>query len=112
MIVQRHCHKLVMATAIEMAGEVYELVMVDNDKWAYWKSMCPDLTREAARDNFVELLWPKLIEEARATLAKMLAAPIHENLKATIYEALLLDAALQRGRPRRERRAIAAETRH
>jgi hypothetical protein len=44
--------------------------------------------------------WGKLIETAKATLAKMLTGPCDEGLKETIYEALQLDATLIRGRER------------
>lgn len=99
-----HCHKLIRATAIEMAGAVYEEVMKDNGRYAYWKSICPELTPALAEGMFIEYLWPHLIGQARATLATMLNPSSGANLtdrdRADIHEALVKDASLQRGRTR------------
>lgn len=99
-IVKVHCHKMIRAVAIEMAGELYDLTMRDNDKFAYWKAMCPELTPQIMEAEFIALLWPKLIETARTTLAQLLAQPIAESLKAEIHSALIRDNALSRGRMR------------
>lgn len=94
-----HCHKLIRATAIEMAGELYDQCMRNNDIYAHWKLACPELTPIILEIQFIELLWPKMIEPARATLARMLGmAHIDEKQKETIYLALIHDAQLRRGR--------------
>jgi|SRR5882724_10376816 len=95
-----HCHKLVAQTAKEMAGALYEEVMRDNTLWANWKAQCPDLTPPRLQAMFIELMWPKLIEQARATLAKLLATPLSESLKQQITDALIKDNTLMRGRKR------------
>lgn len=95
-----HCHKLIRATAIEMAGELYDQVMKDNKIYEYWKTICPDLTPTLSEILFIEKMWPHLIGQARATLAKMLTTNISEDLKQTVYDALCKDATLKRGRTR------------
>lgn len=99
-----HCHKLIRATAIEMAGAVYEEVMKDNGQYAYWKSICPELTPDLAEGMFIEHMWPHLIGQARTTLAKMLDPACGANLtdkdRTDIHEALVKDASLRRGRTR------------
>lgn len=94
-----HCHKLVWATAVEMAGELYDLAMRDNRVYARWKAVCPELTPVVAEIKFIELLAPQMIADARTTLAGMLGRPdVPEKQKELIYDALIRDATLQRGR--------------
>lgn len=90
------CHKLVASTAISMAQELYETLMLDNLWYATWKARCPGLTGEALMKKFVELNTAGLVEQARATLAGMLSRPdINQTMKDEIYEALLLDNTLK-----------------
>jgi hypothetical protein len=93
-----HCHPLVRSTAVEMAGELYDAVMHNDDLYEQWKKVCPELTPTLCEITFIELLYPRLIEQARATLAKMLATNIPESQKLIIYDALVKDATLIRGR--------------
>ena len=95
-----HCHKMIRATAIEMAGALYDEVMKDNKLWAHWKAICPELTPTLCEIKFIELLWPKLIPEARATLARLLTTGLSEDLKTSIADALIVDNTLMRGRER------------
>jgi len=96
-----HCHKLIRATAIDMAAEVYAAVMRgDNELYAQCKKLCPELNPTILEIKYIELLWPKLLLEARATLAKLLTTNIAEEHKLRIHEALVLDAQLMRGRQR------------
>jgi hypothetical protein len=96
-----HCHKMIRATAIEMAAEVFARVMAgDNELYAQCKALCPELDPTLLEIKYIELLWPKLIPEARATLARLLATNIDEKHKMSIHEALVLDAQLMRGRQR------------
>jgi hypothetical protein len=109
-----HVHKLIRATAIEMAAEVYQQVMKDNRIYAQWKKVCPELTPTTCEIAFLELLWPKLVPQARATLAQMLGpgnANVSEKQKEQIYDALVADNALTVGRNRHQRRAQRAQLR-
>lgn len=94
----QHCHALIRATAIEMAGELYDLMMKNNQQYAEWKRMHPDLSLVQLEIRFIELKWPELIEDARATLAQMLGMPGNEELKETIFDALCKDEPLRRAR--------------
>lgn len=109
-----HVHKLIRATAIEMAGALYDDVMHDNRLYAEWKRVCPELSTTLCEAMFIELLWPKLIAKARATLASMLGpgnANVSPAMKEEIYAALIADNSLVVGRGRRERRAEASQLR-
>jgi hypothetical protein len=100
-----HRHKLIVETAREMAQSLYEEVMHDNAIYDKWKELCPELTREFARERFVELMLPRLCDAARDTLAGMLAIPAHAHLHESIYHALLGDSSLARGNRALRRRA-------
>ena len=89
------CHKMVRAIAIEMAGALYDDVMKDNKIYEGWKRVCPDLTPTVTEALFIEMLWPKLVPQARATMAQMLGTALSEDLKRPIYEAILQDNALR-----------------
>ena len=91
----KYCHQLVRDTAKAFAGEIYEEVMHHNENWEAWQAMCPDLTKEKLQSEFIKLMWPRLLDDARATLAKMLAGPIAEPLKEQIYRALILDGQIR-----------------
>lgn len=93
-----HCHKLICATAIEMAGALYDEVMKDNSIYAHWKAICPELTPTMTEILFIEQMWPHLIGQARATLARMLTMEYADDLKMQIHDALCKDATLKRGR--------------
>ena len=94
-----HCHKLIWSTACEMAGELYDDVMKDNEVFESWHRVCPELTPLLAEIKFIELLAPKLIPRARATLAALLGTNnIAESQKQIVYDALIADATLMRGR--------------
>ena len=92
---QFQAHKLVVKVAREMAHELYDCVMQDNELYKYWKSQCEDLTPKIAESLFVQLMYPKLIEEARATLARCLANPMLTHLHEDIYDALTKDYILR-----------------
>lgn len=94
----QHCHELIRATAIEMAGELYDLMMQNNEQWAEWQAMHPMLSKVELEIRFIELKWPELIEDARATLAQMLGGNIGEDLKERIFDALVKDEPLRRAR--------------
>jgi hypothetical protein len=93
-----HAHSLVLDTAKEMAFELYEHMMRDNEWYARLKELNPGLTPKQLSARFVLRIAPTLVEQARATLAGMLARPIDEKTKESIMNALLLDNTLVRGR--------------
>jgi hypothetical protein len=96
---QAHAHKLVAKTAADMAGEIYGKVMQSNVAYTEWKMLNMDVTDvKELETRFIALMTPKLLGEARATLAKLLRMPIAESLKEQIHEALVLDNTLRRGR--------------
>lgn len=82
---QRLCHVLVRATAREMAAALYEELAKDN---AFYKTF-------PSQKKFVARTWGKFIDQARATLAQMLAQPISDSLKLQIEDALIKDNALR-----------------
>lgn len=103
------CHRLIRDTARDMAEELYEVVMKNNAIYEHWQRCCPELTRDLARAMFVEMMLPKLIESARATLAALLATnAVDEDRKTVIYDALVQDEPLrqQRLRPNQSLRRI------
>lgn len=83
-----HAHKRVAHVAQEMAQAVYEECAKDND----WHKQNRD------RKRFVRELAPRLIPQARETLAKMLATPGRsEEDKEYIMQALMDDITIPRG---------------
>lgn len=105
----QHCHPLLRATAIEMAGDLYDLLMKNNVQWEEWKRMHPELGNNLAQleIRFLELKWPELLEDARATLAGMLAGGASEELKMTIHDALVKDNPLRLARLARAQAQVA-----
>lgn len=95
-----HAHKLVVETAFAMGCELYDAVMQDNEWYRIWKAEKRNvgLSPKALEMKFVSKVLPKLIPQARATLASMLRTTQDEKTRETIYEALLLDNTLIRGR--------------
>jgi hypothetical protein len=93
-----------MKTAIEMAEAVFEEAMSkDNNLYRGMKASHPGKSTKALRKIFVKNAAPRLLGDARATLAKMLTTNIDEALKASIYEALTLDNAVPVDRDLRPR---------
>jgi len=91
----QYCHELVRSTAKELAAAIYEDGMRDNQNYEMWKRMCPDLPLEKMQEEFVKQMWPRMLDDARATLAKMLAGDCAQSLKDIIYSALILDGQLR-----------------
>jgi len=83
-----HAHKLVAKTAQEMAAAVYERCAQNNEWFA----------ENPSQDRYVADAWPLFIEQARSTLAQLLRTTMDEGLKKEIYDALILDGSLRRGR--------------
>jgi hypothetical protein len=102
-----YAHKQVLHLATEMAHETYaEIMERDNELYSEWKSMCPELTPEKCEEMFVEMIVPKLLEPARAMLAKMLGMAQYKHLHESIYEALIQDNILRQGRNAPKGRAL------
>jgi hypothetical protein len=104
----QHCHPLIRSTAIEMAGDLYDLMMKNNVQFAEWKKMHPELRTLAELEiRFIELKWPELLEDARTTLAGMLAGNASEELKMQIHDALVKDHGLRMARLARSAAQVA-----
>lgn len=94
-----HAHKLVHETAIAMAHALYDTMMQDNQWYEAWKKANPGKSSKELEVKFCNKNVKRLLPQARATLAQMLTTSTDEVLKESIYEALLLDNTLKRGRP-------------
>lgn len=95
----QHCHRLVSETAKKMAAELFELFAKDNTWYKGAQKLNPGLSASQLEAMFVKQRWPQLVEDARATLAKLLGTNIAESLKNEIYQALILDNGLRANRP-------------
>ncbi len=93
-----HAHSLVAETAQTMAHELFEKTMQDNGFYSEFLKNNPGRTLGELERMYTAKMWPVLVEQARATLAGMLAKPIDEDAKERIMEALVLDNSLVRGR--------------
>jgi len=97
-----HAHKLVVQTAVQMAHELYDVMMQDNQWWATWLAQNPGASRKAMEKRFVRRNLPLLVPQARAALARCLhpgqSSSLTEPDKSRILEALVLDNQLVRGR--------------
>lgn len=100
-----HAHKLVASVAEGIAAELFEDLMSDNKTYARFKELAEEFSnfkleaakfpRQALRAKFIALAAPRLLEDARTTLAQMLRQTHDESLKETIAEALILDNELR-----------------
>lgn len=91
----KYCHALVRDTAKQLAGAIYETAMRDNENYMVWKKLCNDMEPAGMQAEWINLMWPRMLDDARATLAKMLGAPGNEHLKPAIHDALIKDANLR-----------------
>lgn len=97
-------HKLVFKTAVALAESVFEEAMSrDNALYRQIRASRPGKSVKFLRRVFVSALAPRLLGDARATLAAMLATPIDEALKLEIADALTLDNAIPVDRDNRQR---------
>lgn len=80
----RRTHILIERTAKDMAEALYEIDMKNNRLYGRFRG------KEGKR-KYILALYPQLIDQARTTLAKLLATNISEVLKTEIYDALELD---------------------
>ena len=79
-------HHLVAKTAKEMARALYE-------EWASKSDLF--YSEHRSMEEYADEAWPMFVEAARATLAKMLATNLSEELKNQIADALIKDNALR-----------------
>lgn len=94
-------HKLVAKTAQEAAGQLYELVMSDNEVRAEWLRRNPGLGPRQLEARFIAKYCEACLPMARATLATMLRNPsLDPALGEAIVEALALDARVPGRTPR------------
>jgi hypothetical protein len=93
-----HAHYRVRDAAVAMAHELYDTMMQDDKWYGYWKKMHPGLNGKQLEEMFVERNLSRLLIQARAVLAQILQNSSDEKLRETIYEALLQDATLIKGR--------------
>ena len=96
-----HVHLKIANVAKEMAGQLYETMMGDNEWYSAWKARWPNLNGKGLERKFINSNWPRLVGQARATLAGMLANPAYsEGMKEDIFAALCQDSSLKLGRGR------------
>lgn len=94
-----HCHKKIRDVAKEAAALHYELLMSSsNIVYKLWKKNHPTLNAKQLQQEFVNKMWSKCIDLARATLGALLLEPIDEATKLEIVDILALDSTLIRGR--------------
>ncbi len=78
-------HRVVARSAKEFCAELYATYAT---KWPGFRDAFP------SENDFVRTYWAHFIAPARATLARMLATNIAEDLKATIHDGLIRDQSL------------------
>lgn len=77
---QKFTHKLIAATAKEMAAAWYEEAAHDNQFYAFYPSQKKFMKRE----------WHRFVEAARLTLSKMLGfSTTPDYMKEEIFDALI-----------------------
>ena len=100
-----HAHKLIAELCEQMADAVFEDAMSkNNDLYRQVRATHPDKNERELRRIFVRWMAPRLVGDARATLAGMLPTLRDPVLQNKIYDALLADNVLRRGRGNRVQR--------
>jgi len=98
---EAHAHKQVAEVAKSMAHEIFDQIMTKRgDIFDRLKKQNPEMSTKELEAFFVAKLYPTLLVEARASMAAILRDPSNSHLHPDIYEALLLDNTLLRGRGR------------
>ena len=95
-----HAHQAVYAQAAELALAAYEALMAEKEVWEAWRASHPGFSRRHLELAFLRAFTFRFVPAARAMMAARLQAPIDDGAKEAIYEALLLDGTLTRGRGR------------
>lgn len=91
----QYAHKQVVAVARGIAHELYSSMMRNDAAYKNWKTLCEDVGVAQAEATFVRLATPWLLDDARATMAKLLGQPGKEHLKEGIFDALLKDNSIR-----------------
>ena len=94
-----NAHMMIVKVAVEMAEELFEVFARQNDVYAAINR--GEITKKQARRRFVNRMAPKLYEDARQTLTKMLGMPdsqVTHTMKEEIADALIADAPLRANR--------------
>lgn len=99
-------HELVAKTCQDMAEAMYEELMKDNEWRKRWQGYHPGAPEKLLRKSFVKRIAPTLPEQARATLARLLAATRDDALKEQIAGALIADDAFRASRNAELRRYL------
>ena len=94
----RPVHWRVRDIATEMGHVLYDHLMHEDDFYKEWIRQTPGLTAKEREAYFVHRNLSRLIPQARATLTTMMIETTDDALREDIYDALLLDATLVRGR--------------
>ena len=74
--------------------------MENNEVWERWQAQHPGFSRRHLELAFVKKYLAAFVAPARALMASRLVGAVDEGVKEAIYEALILDATLVRGRGR------------
>jgi hypothetical protein len=93
-----YAHKLVRDTAVSMAHELYDAMMMHDNWWKQWQEQNPGVSRHTLEQRFVNKNLPLLVPQARAALAKCLqpgqVAGMTDKQRDEIAQALILDNQL------------------
>ena len=95
-----HAHEAVAAQAAELCASAYEALMAENEIFAAWRDAHPGFTARHLELAFVKKFAFRFVPAARALMASRLQGALDDTSKDAIYEALLLDGTLLRGRGR------------
>ena len=77
-------HRQVMQIAKEMCLALYEQFAKNDEFYKAWPNAY----------SFAKQFWPHFCDEARATMAKILASNENQGLKDSCYDALIKDHSL------------------
>jgi hypothetical protein len=93
-----YAHKLVRDTAVSMAHELYDAMMMQDAWWKEWQRLNPGVSRHTLEQRFVNKNLPLLVPQARAALAKCLqpgqCPSMDETQRQEVLQALILDNQL------------------
>ena len=81
-------HKMVAVCCRQMAGKFYERMAMSSD--AFYRA-------NPNEGVWSRKAWPMFIQEARASLARLLTSNMPDHLKMDIKDALVKDAELRAG---------------
>ena len=96
-----HAHVDIASQARELCMSAYEALMEQNEIHAAWRASHPGFSPRHLELAFEKAFLFRFVPAARAMMAARLQAPLDDATKDAIYEALLLDGTLMRGRGRK-----------